>query len=79
MTQMTLNPGAARNQRAQIREALLAGRKITDDDARNEFGCRRLGARIWELRHDEGLKVERELVLCSNGNKIARYYIQITK
>jgi hypothetical protein len=78
MEQITLNFNAARNQRAQIREALLEGRRITDDIAREEFGCRRLGARIWELRHDEGLKVEKELILCSNGNRVARYYIQLT-
>jgi len=38
--------------KAQILAHLQKGLPITPLDALNLFGCFRLGARIWDLRHD---------------------------
>lgn len=48
---------------------------ITPDDAES-FGCRRLGARIWELRHEQGLDIETKLVKAAGGDKYARYTLK---
>ena len=47
---------------------------ITPLEALNELGCMRLGARIWDLRH-EGHNIRREMVLDAKSNKRwAKYY-----
>jgi hypothetical protein len=38
-------------QSAQILTALREGAELTPLDALHRFGCFRLGARIWDLRH----------------------------
>lgn len=47
-----------RTQKERIRSHLAQYGKIDDTQARDRYGIRRLGARIWELRHDEGLPIE---------------------
>ena len=44
-----------------ILEALQQGRELTPLEALHEFGCFRLGARIWELRK-AGYKIEPRIV-----------------
>ena len=39
------------SQTSQILEALKNGDTLTPLDALNRFGCFRIGARVWELRH----------------------------
>ena len=38
---------------------------ITQDEAAMEFGCRRLAARIYDLKRD-GVKIETEIVYAKN-------------
>jgi hypothetical protein len=45
------------SQKQLILEALMRGETITPLDALRRFGCMRISARIWDLRH-EGYKIE---------------------
>lgn len=38
---------------------LMTGEEISDDIARDRFGCHRLAARIWDISH-QGYPIERE-------------------
>lgn len=60
-------------QKDKILHALKQGRRLTPQDALDEFGCFRLAARIKDLR-DDGVLVERNLVK-ANGAQFAEYYI----
>lgn len=44
-------------QTIQIRQHLESGKGITPIEALNLYGCFRLGARIWELRHKYHLDI----------------------
>lgn len=54
-----------------ILEALCQGRELTPLDALREFGCFRLGARIWDLTQ-AGYRIDSRLV-CHNGKRYASY------
>lgn len=57
-------------------DAILAylrqGNSLTPLEALNKFGCFRLGARIWELKH-QGYDIRSELVRGDTGKHFARY------
>lgn len=59
------------NATARIRSWLRSGKALTPIEALNRFGCRRLAARIHELR-TEGLQIITERVQ-RNGTTVARY------
>lgn len=61
----------AATQSAKICRALLRGKSITPLSALRDFGCFRLGARIFDLRR-AGLNISREWVK-RNGKRFARY------
>lgn len=61
-----------RTQLRSIREHLESGRGITPLDALNLYGCFRLGARIWELRHTYGLDIKTNRV--THGNALFAEY-----
>lgn len=61
------------NQTTAIKAALLKGEVLTPIDALNRFGCFRLGARIWDLRHNEGLQIE--MILSEGDKRYAKYFI----
>ena len=52
---------------------------ITQIDAIRDLGCTRLGARIWDLVHLDGIKIDREMVPCINRfgklTFFARYWL----
>ena len=56
----------------QILTALKAGKRLTPVDALNDFGCFRLGARIYDLRR-EGHAIERTMIETPNGSRVAEY------
>lgn len=56
-----------------ILDHLRAGNSITPIEALERFGCFRLGARIWELRH-AGFDIKDELVF-KNGKHFSKYYL----
>lgn len=48
-------------QTARLLDYLREHKAITQREAINELGCYRLGARIWELKHD-GHPIKREMI-----------------
>lgn len=46
-----------KSQKDRIKAHLLSGKSISPLEALNLYGCFRLGARIWDLRH-EGMEIE---------------------
>lgn len=61
------------SQRLRIIEHLRDCGSITDLEAYSEFGIRRLGARIWDLRRD-GYDIETEMVEGHNRfGEVTRY------
>jgi len=64
---------AWKSQRLAVLAHLQAGRSITQDEAREQFGIMRLASRIDELRR-EGWNVETEMIpIGENGARVARY------
>lgn len=59
-------------QTEKIKEVLLKGGSITPLDALQNFGCMRLGARIWELIHKQGFEIVGEMV--QDGDKSYKKY-----
>lgn len=59
------------SQTTDILEALKHGAEITPLEALRDYGCMRLGARIWELKQ-QGHKIRTDLVEV-NGKTVARY------
>lgn len=60
------------SQTDQILKALKKGRKLTPLDALSEFGCFRLGARIFDLK-ERGYNIVTNTVKSSNGKSFASY------
>lgn len=65
------------SQALAILVALKKGKKITPLKALKDFGCLRLGARIWDLKQ-MGHKIESDLVEI-NGKRVAKYYMKVRK
>ena len=66
----------ASNQRDRILAYLKRGRSITQETARNNFGCWRLAPRILELRQ-AGYPIETKLAKSKDGTRFARYYLSL--
>ncbi len=66
-----------RTQTEQILEALRQGRALTPLEALREFGCFRLGARIWELQQ-AGYEIDSKLVH-QNGKHYASYKLIVQR
>lgn len=63
------------SQNLQILRALRKGRKLTAMDALREFGCMRLGARVYELRTDYGVAIESKIITTPNGEHVSQYWL----
>lgn len=61
-------------QKKQIKAYLLSGKRLTQLDALNLFGCFRLAARICELRND-GMNIKTERITIPSGKTVAAYYV----
>ena len=59
-------------QNAQILAHLKTGKRITPLDALREFGCFRLGARVFELKA-EGHNILKEMIETDSGKRVAEY------
>jgi len=55
----------------------LAGETLTPLDALRRFGCFRLGARIWELRHKCGMDIKAVRHTTESGKTVAAYSLNI--
>lgn len=60
----------------KVLEWLKEKGSITPMDALRGFGCYRLGARIWDLRHRFGVMIRTEWVKSDAGEKYARYVLE---
>ncbi|MEI4262818.1 helix-turn-helix domain-containing protein [Roseovarius sp. D0-M9] len=60
------------NQTQRILAHLKAGKSIDPMEALREFGCFRLGARIYYLKQD-GHRIESERVPTDSGKLVAQY------
>ena len=63
---------AGPTQADMILAALRAGRALTPMDALDEFGCMRLGARIYDLRQ-AGHDITERMVETPSGKHVAEY------
>ena len=67
--------------KARVLQHLRERGSITPLEALHEFGCMRLGARIWDLRHD-GYDIVTDTVVAKdkNGERMsyARYVLRET-
>lgn len=59
-------------QTAQILAHLKTGRSITPIEALDQYGCFRLGARIYDLKQ-KGHPIYREMVEVAPGKRVASY------
>ena len=68
-----------KSQKQKILDALKQARFLTPIDALNEFGCFRLGARIWELKKeidpDTGQAYDIKMIPNDKGKRYAKYYL----
>ena len=64
------------SQNEAIKKHLEAGKTITPLDALDLYGCFRLGARIYNLVHDYGMIIKREIVT-QNGKRFAQYSLAL--
>lgn len=63
------------SQKQEILHHLLSGKPITPIQALRDYGCFRLGARIYDLR-DDGYMIERELTVDpDSGKRFATYWM----
>lgn len=60
-------------QKDKVKEYLLQGNSITPIDAFEMFGCFRLAAIIWSLKHDDGMKINTKFVSNKYGVKFGSY------
>lgn len=77
MANVNDNAASSASQTRAIREWLMQGKSITPMTALREFGCFRLGARIWDLRHIHGLDIVNEWLTTPSGKRIANYRLNI--
>ena len=62
-------------QSEQILRAMQAGRRITPVDALNDFGCFRLGGRVYDLKQ-MGHDIKDEWVKLKSGKRVKRYFME---
>ena len=59
---------AKKSQKQKIYEFMQDHGSITPRDALIHCGCMRLGARIWELIHEDGIQIKMKLVKVQNAD-----------
>jgi len=64
------------SQSEQILNYLSNGNSITPLDALNQFGCFRLGARIFDLKQ-LGHNIVNTMIILENGKRIASYSLLV--
>lgn len=62
-------------QTLEILRALLRGERLTQLGAIRLFGCTRLGARIYDLKHDHGVNIESAMVRTAEGKHVKEYWL----
>ena len=75
MENINQNETTSQAQSAQILKALKNGERLTHLDAEKRFNCLRLGARIYDLKH-QGHKIERRMIVVPSGKRVAQYWLE---
>lgn len=68
-----VSAGVKQSQNEKVKAHLVNGKSITPIEALNLYGCLRLSARIWDLKHKEGLPIVTEIVEGMRGKRYAKY------
>lgn len=71
----TLNNEKTQSQCANILQHLQSGKSINPLQALNQYGCFRLGARIYDLKQG-GYSIDSRIVRAENGKKYAEYSLR---
>ncbi len=71
---MTDQPSKGASQKERILRFLEAGERLDQETAMREFQCRRLAARIWDLRQ-AGHPIGRTMAPLPEGGLEAVYYL----
>lgn len=71
-----LQYGNTQSQCLSILRHLQRGKSINPLQALNQYGCFRLGARIYDLKQ-RGYLIEKRMVKTANGKKYAEYSMRI--
>lgn len=71
----TLKTKKTLSQCDRILQHLQSGKTITPAQALNQYGCFRLGARIYDLKKD-GYSIDSRIVRTENGKKYAEYSLR---
>jgi len=61
------------SQEKKIGDYLRSGRSLTQVEALTKFGCFRLAARIYRLRHQHGMLIATQMITTKSGKLVARY------
>ena len=68
------------SQKEMVFNYMKAHGSITQIDAIRDLGCTRLGARIWDLVHEDGIRIGRDMVKGVNRfgkpTAFARYWLE---
>jgi len=62
---------AITSQTKEIKKYLQSGKSLTPLGALYQFGCFRLGARIWDLKN-EGMHIKTEIIEITSAGKTKR-------
>lgn len=62
-----------------IRQHLMSGKSLTQLEATLQYGYLRLGALVFDMRHNQKIPVVTELIEQADGSKYAKYYIKDVK
>ena len=63
------------SQTKQIADHLRRGKRITSLDALRLFGCLRLSGRIYDLRRNDNMPIQKRTITTLTGKRIAEYYL----
>jgi hypothetical protein len=73
----TLNNERTQSQCENILRHLQSGKPINPLQALNQYGCFRLGARIYDLKQS-GYNIDSRMIKAENGKKYAEYSMRIS-
>lgn len=76
MANVNDNQDSSRSQQERILAWLRSGRKITQLEALNKFGCMRLASRISDLKK-AGYPIKMMKILTMTGKYVAQYSMEI--
>jgi hypothetical protein len=60
-------------QKSKVKKHLESGQSITPIEALERYGCFRLAAIIWTLKHEDGMNIKTENVKNKYGTKYGKY------